>query len=265
MTDCEPHETQPTMRGKRRRRRKVETSFGLWTALAILIIASIMGPVSAIPVAQAVEDPLTSTSSSLSSTSITTPSPSQTVSSVSSTSTSDTSTSSSISSSTTSIPGTVVTDSPLVRSKSSSSELALPSGGSSASRNASTSIGSATTFISTTASTAGDAKTPVPSPTSNDGTAPETTADEKTYNTLANLYFLLLGAAIALAVLAWYLWRRRRKGKTTRDQRRGLEALRRDLELGRLRRGLRGVVGRGGGNTNHSPSADELPAYTSSR
>ena len=60
-------------------------------------------------------------------------------------------------------------------------------------------------------------------------------------------------------MLGWYLWRRRRKGKTTRDQRRGLEALRRDLELGRLRRGILGVVGRGG--SNNSPTNEELPAY----
>jgi hypothetical protein len=75
-----------------------------------------------------------------------------------------------------------------------------------------------------------------------------------------NFYFLILAAAIGFAVLGWWLWRRRRKGKTTRDQRRGLEALRRDLELGRLRRGFRGVVGRG--NTHSATNlSEELPAY----
>ena len=70
-------------------------------------------------------------------------------------------------------------------------------------------------------------------------------------------------------MLGWWIWRRRRKGKTTRDQRRGLEALRRDLELGRLRRGFLGVVR--GGNTPNPNMADgtpgtpveELPAYVS--
>lgn len=46
-----------------------------------------------------------------------------------------------------------------------------------------------------------------------------------------------------------------------RDRRRGLEALRRDLELGRLRRGFLGVVGRGGSNQSQN-SAEELPAYS---
>jgi len=63
-------------------------------------------------------------------------------------------------------------------------------------------------------------------------------------------------------VLGWWLWRRRRKGKTTRDQRRGLEALRRDLELGRLRRGFRGVVGRANTHSATNVSVnEELPAY----
>lgn len=152
------------------------------------------------------------------------------------------------------LSGTVVTDSPLIRTVFSISSAESPSAslGQGQFATAQATSGTATATSSQFASI-------LPSPTTNDEN-PGTTQQEKTYNSLVNFYFLILAGVIALAVLAWYIWRRRRRGKTTRDRRRGLEALRRDLELGRLRRGILGVVGRGG-NSNSTPPNEELPAY----
>lgn len=251
-------------RGWQRRRTNIDVmKYGIWVILAIVLVSSsgITG-VDAVPVAQAETTKAVTTSTQT--TPIITPSPSPTVTGITATTHSGSSTSSSESSSTTtSVPGTVVTDSPLVKTKSSvSAESALPSNNSSIYSNQS-SIASATDSSSTSVTSALQSPTILQSPTTNDD-GPNTTPQESTYNSLVNFYFLILAGAIAFAVLGWWLWRRRRKGKTTREQRRGLEALRRDLELGTFRRGLLGVVGRGGGNNppNTAP-AEELPAYLS--
>lgn len=234
--------TRCAVRGHRRKRKC--HSIGLFGILTLILVGlQGGGNVYAAPVAQA--DTLTSPLIAVS--------PSPTLTSVSSTVAplSASETQSSLSSTTSTIPGTVVTDSPLVRTKSLSSQSALPS----SLTNQSASLGTPTESISTTVSSAVETRTILPSPTTNADDAPSTSSQEKTYNSLVNFYFLILAGAIAFAILGWWLWRRRRKGKTTRDQRRGLEALRRDLELGRLRRGILGVVGRG--NT----SGEELPTY----
>lgn len=227
-------------RGRRRKRKLESIGFMRLFTLTLLGI-SYLQAVYAVPVAQAADGTTSST--------VVTAIPSPTVTLATSTSASSTSSGSSSSTTTTADIGTVVTDSPLVRTKSLSSQSALPSG----SRNQSALSGTATDSSSTSASTSIETKTLLPSPTSNDD-GPSTTQQEQTYNSLLNFYFLILAGAFAFAILGWWYWRRRRKGKTSRDQRRGLEALRRDLELGRLRRGFLGVVGRGG-----SPSSEELP------
>jgi len=159
------------------------------------------------------------------------------------------------------LSGTVVTDSPLIRTVFSVSAEESPSASLGQSQFATPQATSGTATASSSQFTS-----ILPSPTTNDED-PGTTQQEKTYNSLVNFYFLILAGVIALAVLAWYIWRRRRRGKTTRDRRRGLEALRRDLELGRLRRGILGVVGRGGNsnstppNEESTPANEELPAY----
>jgi uncharacterized iron-regulated membrane protein len=240
MTECKEGLSGYGSRG-RRRRRKFD-SIALFGVLGALLVGlSHVGIVYAAPVAQADTATLPAVVAS----------PSPTLTSVSSTNTASISASSqsSSASTTTTVPGTVVTDSPLVRTRSVSSDSALSSG----SRNQSASIGSATQSISTTVSSTIETKTLLPSPTSNDNDGPATTQQEQTYNSLVNFYFLILAGAIAFAILGFWYWRRRRRGKTTRDQRRGLEALRRDLELGRLRRGILGVGRRG--NTG----GEELP------
>jgi hypothetical protein len=187
-------------------------------------------------------------------------SPSPTVTGVSETSSSSSSILQNSSTTTGTVPGTVVTDSPLVRTRSDSlvSESASTSGGSLLRNQSSTA--SATGAASMTGSSTAQSQTILPSPTTNDNDSPSSTPQVNTYNSLVNFYFLILAGFIGFAVLGWYIWRRRRRGKTTRDQRRGLEALRRDIELGRLRRGFLGVVGRGGNNTQ-PPATEELPAY----
>jgi|SRR5277367_2881315 len=248
-------------RGWRRRQTRMGVvSYGIWAFLAISLVFSSGFPgVDAVPVAQA--EKLITVTSSISTTSKITPSPSPTVTEVTSTTHSPSTTSSSATSqTTTSVPGQVVTDSPLVKTTSLSAESALPSNNSSIFNNQS-SIASATDSFPTTTTSASNSPSIFQSPTTNDD-GPSNAPQESTYNSLVNFYFLILAAAIAFAVLGWWLWRRRRKGKTIREQRRGLEALRRDLELGTLRRGFLGVVGRGGGNNppNGSP-AEDLPAY----
>ena len=239
--------------GRLRRRKGCIENIGFWGVLTILLVVSSgIERVDGLPLAQA-ETPLPTTSSTQLITSVA--SPGATLNPVSSTSTTDST--SVTSTKPTSTPGTVVTDSPLVRTTSIGSESSLHSVSSNSSiRSASGSITASST-----------SKTPAVLPTSttdddgdDDDDGPKST-DEKTYNSLVNFYFLILAGVIGFAVLGWYLWRRRRKGKTSRDQRRGLEALRRDLELGRLRRGFLGVVGRGG--NNNSPTNEELPAYVS--
>ena len=155
------------------------------------------------------------------------------------------------------VPGKVVTDSPLVRTQSDSSS-ALPSG-SAFSRNSSYSTSVTQSLSGTTVGSAVNTKSVLPSPTTNDDT-PAQSSQESTYNSLVNFYFLILAGFIGFAILGWWYWRRRRRGKTTRDQRRGLDALRRDLELGRLRRGFLGVMGRGE-NTAHGSVIEELPTF----
>lgn len=239
-------------RARQRRRRRSREYFGLWGLLSILFFASTgVDKVYALPLTQA-ENPTTTqaTSTSL----INGASPGPTLNAVSSTTTAGSSTVSA-SSTITTTPGTVVTDSPLVKTSSDSSELS----GTSLSQNFS-SISSAFGLSSTTTNSTAQTSTILPSPSAGDsGDNDNGTPNEQTYNSLLNFYFLILAGFIGFAVLGWYLWRRRRKGKTTRDQRRGLEALRRDLELGRLRRGILGVVGRGG--SNNPPTNEELPPY----
>lgn len=241
-------------RGRRKPRRSVEY-FGFWGFLAILLFTSnCIEKVYALPLTQA-ETTKPSTSPTTT-TAISHASPSPVVNVVSSTRSRSSVSSSVRSSTTTSIHGTVVTDSPLVRSKLSS---ALPLSDS-FSRNQSIASGaSGSIFVS--ASSTIQSPTILPSPTTDDGDGDNNNSAVKTYNSLVNFYFLILAAFIGFAVLGWWIWRRRRKGKTIRDQRRGLEALRRDMELGRLRRGFLGVVGRGGSN-NPTPN-EELPEYYS--
>jgi uncharacterized iron-regulated membrane protein len=240
-------------RGQLRRSRWPREYVGLWGFLTILLFASSgVDRAYALALAQA-ENPTTTltTSTSL----IKAASQSPTLNNVKSTTTSGSTTVAFSSSKTTSTPGTVVTDSPLVKSKLESSVASLLQNFSS--------IGSVFGSLNSTASPTAPIQTILPSPSDGDGSddgdddGNNTSPDEKTYNSLLNFYFLILAGAIGFAVLGWYLWRRRRKGKTTRDQRRGLEALRRDLELGRLRRGILGVVGRGG--SNNSATNEELP------
>jgi uncharacterized iron-regulated membrane protein len=231
-----------SMGERARRRRRKSAEFGFWGFMAILVVASNgIGKVFALPMAQA--DTTTPATSPTTTTLIKTATPgpilNPTINTVSGSSTSSVK-----SSTTTSVPGTIVTDSPLVRSKLSSiSPFSLAS-------NASYSGSALSGSFSVMASSTSQSSTILPSPTTNDDNSNNTNgSDENTYNSLVNFYFLILAAFIGFAVLGWWIWRRRRKGKTTRDQRRGLEALRRDLELGRLRRGFLGVVGRGGNNT----------------
>ena len=236
-------------RGRWKIWRSAREHVGLWGFLTILFFASSgVERVYALPLAQA-ENPTTTptTSTSL----ITAASQSPMLSTVRSTTTSGSTPVAISSSKTTSTPGTVVTDSPLVKTKPESSVASLLQNFSS--------IGSVFGSLSATASPTAPIQTILPSPSVGDGNddGNNTSSDEKTYNSLLNFYFLILAGGIGFAVLGWYLWRRRRKGKTTRDQRRGLEALRRDLELGRLRRGILGVVGRGG--SNNSGTNEELP------
>ena len=234
--------------------RKELRKVSLWGFLALLFLCpNHIGTANAKPVAQPQED-FTSIGGSTLPAISSTASPSNSVNVATSTTASSSMTSSSKTSShTTSIPGTVVTDSPLVKtsfiqSSLSASYLVSSINGSHSSISTST--------VSGNASLTSFAPTIIQPPTMNDNNG---TGQDNTYNSLVNFYFLILAGLIALAVLAWYLWRRRRKGKNKRDQRRGLEALRQDLELGRIRRGLLGVVGKG----NNSPSAanEELPAY----
>jgi hypothetical protein len=232
-----------------RPKRKGWRSIGLWGVIAVLMVTS-SGFVQAIPV-DGVETSVTA-------------SPSPTLSGVSRTS-SASSTQSDYDSTTTAVPGTVVTDSPLVRTRSdsdSSASQSTVSGGSFSGNQSFTA--SVTESITTTVPSTTNTQTILPSPTTdNDGDNDGSTPQESTYNSLVNFYFLILAGVIGFAVLGWWIWRRRRRGKTNRDQRRGLEALRQDLELGRLRRGFLGVVGRGGNNTATptTPPSEELPAY----
>jgi hypothetical protein len=238
-----------------RRKGKGWRDFGLWAVMAALMVTS-NGFVRAVPV-EGVETSITA-------------SPSPTLSGVSRTSsTSSTSTQSDDSTTTTAVPGTVVTDSPLVRTRSNSDSSASQStvSGESLSGNQSFTASVTESITRSTASSTTNSQTILPSPTTdNDGNnngSGSSNPQESTYNSLLNFYFLILAGVIGFAVLGWWIWRRRRRGKTNRDQRRGLEALRQDLELGRLRRGFLGVVGRGGNNTTTptTPPSEELPAY----
>jgi len=239
-----------------RRKGKGWRDIGLWAVMAVLMVTS-TGFVQAVPV-EGVETSITA-------------SPSLTLSGVSRTSsTSSTSTQSGDdSTTTTAVPGTVVTDSPLVRTRSNSDSSASQStvSGESLSGNQSFTASVTESITRSTASSTTNSQTILPSPTTdNDGNnngSGSSNPQESTYNSLLNFYFLILAGVIGFAVLGWWMWRRRRRGKTNRDQRRGLEALRQDLELGRLRRGFLGVVGRGGNNTTTptTPPSEELPAY----
>ena len=225
----------------------------LWCCLLIcLLVSNGATNVRAVPVAQG--DSMTTTTTGIIATGSTdAATPGAVISSTLAQTQSSSDSSALASSTTTTVPGTVVTDSPLVRTTSVSSLESIFS----LSSNQSSTVHSAVGSANFPASSTSQSPTIYPSPTS-DGD--DNVSDSSTLNSLVYLYFLILGGAVAAALVGWWYWRRRRKGKHTRDRRRGLEALRRDLELGRLRRGFLGVVGRSG--TGHSQnSSEELPAY----
>jgi len=230
----------------------------LWCCLLIcLLVSNGATNVRAVPVAQG--DSMTTTTAGIITTGSTdTATPGAIISSTLAQTQSSSHSSALASSTTTTVPGTVVTDSPLVRTNPVSSLGSIFS----LSSNQSSTVRSASGSANFPASSSSQSPTIYPSPTSDgDGNTSDSDAtDSSTLNSLVNLYFLILGGAIAAALVGWWYWRRRRKGKHTRDRRRGLEALRRDLELGRLRRGFLGVVGRGGGGHSQN-SSEELPAY----
>jgi hypothetical protein len=250
-TDDAPRNTIGRRGRRRKRRRSVE--YGFWGFLTILLVGTNgIGSVYAMPLEKDASPTTQSTlSETTTSSQTTTASHRAPLHSVTTTKTSHSSSTSISSTRTTTIPGTIVTDSPLVRTGSIS--LALSSSHSFVSNFSS--IGS--TKSSTSSSTT-ESPTILPSPTTDDGDNNDSSNSPE--QTTYDFFFLLLAGAIGFAVLGWWIWRRRRKGKTNRDQRRGLEALRRDLEIGRLRRGFLGVVGRGNNNPPTVPE-EELPAY----
>jgi hypothetical protein len=218
-----------------------------------LIVSNGLTAVHAVPVTQQ-DSP--STTDQATTTSTPTASPGATKSDTLVPTASSSHSSASSSSSTTQVPGTVVTDSPLVRTSLSHSLASISSFSSNQSYYGSSGLASDVHVPSSTSTS----PTIYPSPPSDgDDDDSDDAPTNSTYNSLLNFYFLILGAAIAAALVGWWCWRRRRKGKNSRERHRGIEALRRDLELGRLRRGFLGVVGRSG-NSNPN-SSEELPAY----
>src|SRR6266496_3460301 len=182
-------------RGGRKSRRWSRESIGLWGFLTILLVASTgVDRVYALPLAQAGNP--TTTLITTSTSGINGASPGPTLNTVTSTTTSDSSSGVASSSKTTSTPGTVVTDSPLVKTKPVSSESSIAT----LSQNLS-SIGSASGLLSTTASTT-QTPTILPSPSDggDDGYGSRGSPDEKTYNSLVNFYFLILAGVIGFAV-----------------------------------------------------------------
>jgi len=256
---CSQYRRTLTHRGnapRRRRTRQLLHYQSVYLIISLLLSTGVTN-VRAVPVGQG-DATTTATTGTITPLSMDPATPGATISSTLSQTQSSSDSSALASSQTTTVPGTVVTDSPLVRTKPVSSLESNFSLSSIQSLSALSAIASANLSVSSTSRS----PTIYPSAPSdgNDNGSDSDATDGSTLNSLLNLYFLILGGAIAAALAGWWYWRRRRKGKNTRDQRRGLEALRRDLELGRLRRGFLGVVGRGG--SGHSlNSSEELPAY----
>jgi cobalamin biosynthesis Mg chelatase CobN len=244
-------------RESRQRRRNKTIIPGVFAILLFSVLFSGIAIVDAVPVGQEEVEAVVTSNSTVGQTTTASPSPSPTVTGA--TITTGSGSSSQTSSTTSASHGTVVTDSPLVRTSPSNSDLSSSILRNHSSITTLSALPSTYQLNYTNSTTTSSGPPVIQSPTSDNGNGPT----QGTENSLVYFYFLILAAAIALAVLAWYLWRRRRKGKTTRDRRRALEALRQDLELGRLRRGFLGVVGRGGGSG--TASNEELPAYVSQK